>query len=206
LIPVPTCLHGPVQQQDRPRRADLRAARAGDAAATALLQRLLRAGCGPYFCTLERWLCEGVLDDPFAEFMVQEDPARPCPARGPGRADARLLARTRARVRSCMSSPDRSLCQWDGDRHCWKCSKHPQSSTTFFIALTRTGARAGGGPQQPGARWPVGVVARALPAAARARRCRAAGGGRRRRAAARRAGAAGGRQGRHPGHRRAAGG
>jgi len=78
-------------------------------------------------------------------------------------------------------------------------------STTFFTALTRTGARAGGGPQQPGARWPVGVVARALPAAARARRCRAAGGGRRRRAAARRAGAAGGRQGRHPGHRRAAG-
>lgn len=43
----------------------------------ALLERLLRAGCVPYFAALERWLCEGVLDDPFAEFMVQEDPARP---------------------------------------------------------------------------------------------------------------------------------
>ena len=45
--------------------------------AVALLERLLRAGCAPYFAALERWLCEGVLDDPFAEFMVQEDPARP---------------------------------------------------------------------------------------------------------------------------------
>ena len=25
---------------------------------------------------LERWLCEGILDDPFAEFMVQENPVR----------------------------------------------------------------------------------------------------------------------------------
>ena len=49
----------------------------GDATAVALLERLLRAGCAPYFAALERWLCEGVLDDPFAEFMVQEDPARP---------------------------------------------------------------------------------------------------------------------------------
>lgn len=25
---------------------------------------------------LERWLCEGVVDDPFAEFMIQENPVR----------------------------------------------------------------------------------------------------------------------------------
>lgn len=52
---------------------------AGDAAAAALLERLLRAGCAPYFRALERWLCEGTLDDPFAEFMVEEDMARPRP-------------------------------------------------------------------------------------------------------------------------------
>jgi hypothetical protein len=46
---------------------------AGDSAARALLGKLLRAGCKPYFQTLERWLCEGILDDPFCEFMVQEN-------------------------------------------------------------------------------------------------------------------------------------
>jgi len=112
-------LQGPVQQQQgRPRRADLRAARAGDAAATALLQRLLRAGCGPYFCALERWLCEGVLDDPFAEFMVQEDPARPCPARGPGRARRAPALAHPARTCSCMPPPMEATAVWDGGGHC----------------------------------------------------------------------------------------
>ncbi|EIE26959.1 hypothetical protein COCSUDRAFT_46296 [Coccomyxa subellipsoidea C-169] len=50
------------------------AAVAGDTAARGLLGKLLQAGCAPYFKMLERWLCEGVLDDPFAEFMVQENP------------------------------------------------------------------------------------------------------------------------------------
>lgn len=49
----------------------------GDAAARGLLCKLLRAGCAPYFKTLEQWLCEGVLDDPFCEFMVQENLVRP---------------------------------------------------------------------------------------------------------------------------------
>jgi gamma-tubulin complex component 2 len=35
---------------------------------------MLKAAAAPYFGMLERWLCEGALDDPFAEFMVQEDP------------------------------------------------------------------------------------------------------------------------------------
>lgn len=47
---------------------------AGDTAARGLLGKLLQAGCAPYFKMLERWLCEGVLDDPFGEFMVQENP------------------------------------------------------------------------------------------------------------------------------------
>lgn len=50
------------------------AAVAGDVAARGLLGKLLRAGCAPYFKMLERWLCEGVLDDPFCEFMVQDNP------------------------------------------------------------------------------------------------------------------------------------
>ena len=31
----------------------------------ALLARMLRAAAAPYFGMLERWVCEGVLDDPF---------------------------------------------------------------------------------------------------------------------------------------------
>lgn len=38
-------------------------------------ERLLSMRCGIGRC-LERWLCEGVLDDPFAEFMIQENPVR----------------------------------------------------------------------------------------------------------------------------------
>lgn len=47
----------------------------GDAAAHRLALRLLRAAAEPYFAMLERWLCEGVVDDPYGEFMVQEDGA-----------------------------------------------------------------------------------------------------------------------------------
>lgn len=38
-----------------------------------LVQKLLRAASTPYFAMLELWLCQGVLNDPYAEFMVQED-------------------------------------------------------------------------------------------------------------------------------------
>eukprot|EP00803_Ostreobium_quekettii_P010884 evm.model.scf_2240.1 EVM.evm.TU.scf_2240.1 scf_2240:446-5849(+) len=46
---------------------------AGDMNAQGLLQKLLAAGCKPYFDILEQWLCEGVLNDPYSEFMIQED-------------------------------------------------------------------------------------------------------------------------------------
>lgn len=49
----------------------------GDAAARGLLGKLLQAGAAPYFKMLERWLCEGVLDDPFSEFMVEENTVIP---------------------------------------------------------------------------------------------------------------------------------
>lgn len=45
---------------------------AGDEQARRLLQKLLHAACAPYFRVLERWLCEGVVSDPYGEFMVQE--------------------------------------------------------------------------------------------------------------------------------------
>ncbi|PSC76155.1 Gamma-tubulin complex component 2 [Micractinium conductrix] len=45
----------------------------GDAAAHRLALRLLRAAAEPYFSMLERWLCSGEVDDPYGEFMVQED-------------------------------------------------------------------------------------------------------------------------------------
>jgi len=45
----------------------------GDAAAHRLALRLLHAAAEAYFAMLERWLCEGIVDDPYAEFMVQED-------------------------------------------------------------------------------------------------------------------------------------
>lgn len=50
---------------------------AGDAAARGLLGKLLQAGAAPYFKMLERWLCEGVLDDPYFEFMVEENTVTP---------------------------------------------------------------------------------------------------------------------------------
>lgn len=45
----------------------------GDAQGHKLALRLLRAATEPYFAMLERWLGEGILDDPYKEFMVQED-------------------------------------------------------------------------------------------------------------------------------------
>jgi gamma-tubulin complex component 2 len=48
------------------------AAHAGDAAAAALLQQLLAAAAAPYCAALGRWVYEGVVDDPYAEFLIQE--------------------------------------------------------------------------------------------------------------------------------------
>ncbi|DBA91460.1 hypothetical protein WJX77_003506 [Trebouxia sp. C0004] len=45
---------------------------AGDDQARRLLQKLLHAACTPYFRMLERWLCEGIVHDPYEEFMIQE--------------------------------------------------------------------------------------------------------------------------------------
>jgi len=49
------------------------AALSGDARGRALAGRLLGAAAEPYLRMLGRWLREGVLDDPYCEFMVQED-------------------------------------------------------------------------------------------------------------------------------------
>lgn len=50
----------------------------GDVAAHRLALRLLRAAAEPYFAMLARWLGEGEVDDPYGEFMVQEDAVSIC--------------------------------------------------------------------------------------------------------------------------------
>ncbi|GMH33486.1 hypothetical protein BSKO_01320 [Bryopsis sp. KO-2023] len=46
----------------------------GDRDAHFVLRKLLEAASIPYFEIMEKWLCEGVLDDPYDEFIVQENP------------------------------------------------------------------------------------------------------------------------------------
>ena len=48
------------------------AARAGDPSARALTLRLLSAASRPYVHAVERWVYEGVVDDPYDEFLVVE--------------------------------------------------------------------------------------------------------------------------------------
>ncbi|KAH9541682.1 hypothetical protein CY35_14G078000 [Sphagnum magellanicum] len=48
-------------------------AMAGDSAARALLQKLTHAASAPYFGILERWVYEGVIDDPYGEFLIDEN-------------------------------------------------------------------------------------------------------------------------------------
>jgi len=45
----------------------------GSANSEALLRKLLEAAAVPYFEILEKWICEGVIHDPYAEFMIEED-------------------------------------------------------------------------------------------------------------------------------------
>lgn len=54
---------------------------AGSGSARSLLQHLLTAAAAPYCAVLERWLRQGLLDDPYHEFMVQENQVG---GRGPG--------------------------------------------------------------------------------------------------------------------------
>ncbi|KAG2453505.1 hypothetical protein HYH02_001725 [Chlamydomonas schloesseri] len=46
---------------------------AGNGPGRSLLQHLLTAAAAPYCASLEQWLRQGVLDDPYHEFMVHED-------------------------------------------------------------------------------------------------------------------------------------
>ncbi len=46
---------------------------AGSGSSRSLLQHLLTAAAAPYCAVLERWLRQGLLDDPYHEFMVQEN-------------------------------------------------------------------------------------------------------------------------------------
>lgn len=48
-------------------------AMAGDSAVRTLLQKLTHAASSPYFRILERWVYEGVIDDPYGEFLIEEN-------------------------------------------------------------------------------------------------------------------------------------
>eukprot|EP00249_Psilotum_nudum_P020681 c27807_g1_i1 orf=331-1980(+) len=49
------------------------AALAGDSAARSLLQKLMHFASAPYLGILERWVYEGVIDDPYGEFLIDEN-------------------------------------------------------------------------------------------------------------------------------------
>lgn len=51
------------------------AAIAGDSAARSLLQKLSQYASAPYLGILERWVYEGVIDDPYGEFFIDENKA-----------------------------------------------------------------------------------------------------------------------------------
>ncbi|KAH7420640.1 hypothetical protein KP509_13G015300 [Ceratopteris richardii] len=51
------------------------AAIAGDSAARSLLQKLSQFASAPYLGILERWVYEGVIDDPYGEFFIDENKA-----------------------------------------------------------------------------------------------------------------------------------
>jgi hypothetical protein len=44
---------------------------AGDRSGQQLVGQLLEAAAEPYFGILRQWMCTGVLDDPYGEFMVK---------------------------------------------------------------------------------------------------------------------------------------
>lgn len=48
---------------------------AGDSSGRALLQKLTQAASVPYFGILEKWVSEGVIDDPYGEFLIDENKA-----------------------------------------------------------------------------------------------------------------------------------
>jgi gamma-tubulin complex component 2 len=50
-------------------------AMAGDSSARTLLQKLTQAASVPYFGILEKWVSEGVIDDPYGEFLIDENKA-----------------------------------------------------------------------------------------------------------------------------------
>ncbi|CAM6105487.1 unnamed protein product [Calypogeia fissa] len=50
-------------------------AMAGDSSGRALLQKLTQAASVPYFGILEKWVSEGVIDDPYGEFLIDENKA-----------------------------------------------------------------------------------------------------------------------------------
>ncbi|CAN6452388.1 unnamed protein product [Victoria cruziana] len=49
------------------------AAMAGDNTLRSLLEKMIQRASSAYLCILERWVYEGVIDDPYGEFFIAED-------------------------------------------------------------------------------------------------------------------------------------
>ena len=130
------------------------AALGGDAAGRALVERLLAAAAGPYFDILGRWLAEGVLDDPYSEFMVKVGggAGQRCVQRQRAASAVSLQPRARRRswVELCLLWITRHMGRdpwvlqecalFDGALWLWWMAPHPQFPSHLLWRRRRTPA------------------------------------------------------------------
>jgi gamma-tubulin complex component 2 len=84
----------------------------GDPLASKFLSRILTAVTAPYFSMLELWICHGIIDDPYGEFVVIGNDALAAPCRS-GNSSGRLGSSSsywtdkfRVRTKDSTGAPD----------------------------------------------------------------------------------------------------
>eukprot|EP00198_Chlamydomonas_reinhardtii_P007557 XP_001696894.1 gamma tubulin interacting protein [Chlamydomonas reinhardtii] len=105
-------------------------ASAGNGPGRSLLQHLLTAAAAPYCSGLEQWLRQGVLDDPYHEFMVQED--------------AMLRRNSPASTSGLPGAASRASSYWRG-RYTLRC-KVDEAAGAAALASPGGGGGGGGAP------------------------------------------------------------
>ncbi|PNW75396.1 hypothetical protein CHLRE_12g525500v5 [Chlamydomonas reinhardtii] len=103
---------------------------AGNGPGRSLLQHLLTAAAAPYCSGLEQWLRQGVLDDPYHEFMVQED--------------AMLRRNSPASTSGLPGAASRASSYWRG-RYTLRC-KVDEAAGAAALASPGGGGGGGGAP------------------------------------------------------------
>ncbi|KAG2439312.1 hypothetical protein HXX76_004671 [Chlamydomonas incerta] len=106
---------------------------AGNGPGRSLLQHLLTAAAAPYCAGLEQWLRQGLLDDPYHEFMVQED--------------AMLRRNSPASTSGLPGAASRASSYWRG-RYTLRC-KVDEAAGATGLASPGAGGGAGGGGAGP---------------------------------------------------------